>query len=346
MISTLLPLTDIVTPQPHVSRPPLELITGHDGWISERFAATTTVPDVQQLKKIPRIGILNVGRSNPALDAFRQGLREFGWVEGQNIAIEHRSADGNEERLPVVAAQLVEANVDIIVSTSPRGTRAARQLTKNISIVETFAGIGRMMNLDHPSGNVTGVSFMSQELHGKRLELLKEIIPGISRVAVLTNVEDVEQKSGTGGIKEIKSVAQSLRVQIQILNVKKPDEIENAIASMARRKADALLVTSPAMFVVNRAQVVELAAKTRLPAMYPDSRFTDSGGLVSYGPNNAEMYHRAAYFVDRILKGARPADLPVEQPTKFELVVNLKTAKQIGLVISPKVLMWADRVIE
>jgi putative tryptophan/tyrosine transport system substrate-binding protein len=297
----------------------------------------------QPARKVPRIGILNVGRGNPSLDAFLKGLHELGWVEGQNIAIEYRSADGNEERLPTVAAQLVAANVDIVVSTTPRATRAARQLTKNIPIVETFVGMGRMMNLDHPSGNVTGVSFMSPELGGKRLELLKEIIPGISRVAVLANVENVDRQKS---IKEIESVARSLRVQLQMLNVKKPEEIKNAFSAMASGKVSALTVLTQGMFVLNRAGIVELAAKRRLPTMYPDSRFTDSGGLVSYGPNNAELYRRAAYFVDRILKGAKPAELPVEQPTKFELVVNLKTAKQIGLAIPSKVLMWADKVIE
>jgi putative ABC transport system substrate-binding protein len=304
--------------------------------------------DAQQPpKKIPRIGILNVASRNPAVDAFRQGLHEFGWVEGKNITIEYRFGDGNEERLPALAAQLVQANVDIIVSPNSRGTRAARQLTKNIPIVETFVNVGRLMNLDHPSGNVTGVSFMSPELHSKRLELLKEMIPRISRVAVLRNVVSPGASKATDpGITPLMAVAQTLGMQIQILNVKKPDEIENAFASMARGKADALLVTSPGMFVRNRAQVVELAAKSRLPATYPDSRFTDSGGLMSYGPNNAEMYHRAAYFVDRILKGAKPADLPVEQPTKFELVINLKTARELGLRISPDVLMWADRVIK
>jgi putative ABC transport system substrate-binding protein len=293
----------------------------------------------QPAKKIPRIGILSVGGRSPSIDAFLKGLHELGWVEGQNIAIEYRWAKGNED----LAAQLVDANVDIIVSTSPRGTRATRQLTKNIPIIETFVGMERMMNLDHPSGNVTGVSSMPPELGGKRLELLKEIIPRISRVAVLANVENVDRHKD---IKEIESVARSLRVQLQILNVKKPEETENAITAMARGRVGAFTVLTQGMFVINRAQVVELAARSRLPAMYPDSRFTDAGGLMSYGPNSAEQYRRAAYFVDKILKGTNPAELPVEQPTKFELVVNLKTAKALGLTIPSKVLMWADRVIE
>ena len=236
----------------------------------------------------------------------------------------------------------LRANVDIIVSTSPRATVAARQLAENIPIVATFFGSG-IMNLDHPTRNVTGLYFMPPELGGKRLELLKEIIPGISRVAALANVVNVDREPA---IKEISAIARSLGVQLQILNVKKSEEIKNAFSVMASGKVDALTVLTQGMFVRTRAEIIELAAKSRLPAMYSDNRYTDSGGLVSYGPNNDEMNRRAAYFVDRILKGAKPADLPVEQPTKFELVVNLKTAKQIGLTIPSKVLMWADRVIE
>src|SRR5262249_14378422 len=296
----------------------------------------------QQSKKIPRIGILTVGTA-PSIGAFLQGLHELGWVEGQNIAIVYRSADGNEKRLSVVASQLVQANVDIIVSTSSRGTLAARQVTGTIPVVATSLEGRRLIDLHRPEGNITGVSHMPQELGGKRLELLKEIISEISRVAILANMVDPTQVKP---IKEIDAIARSLSVQIQILNVKKPDEIENAFASMVREKADALSVLTSSMFTLNRAEIVKRARKSRLPAIYPDSRFTDAGGLVSYGPNDAELYRRAAYFVDRILKGAKPADLPVEQPTKFELVINLKTAKQTGVTIPPKVLMWADRVIE
>ena len=297
----------------------------------------------QQSKKIPRIGILSIGTDNPSVDAFRKGLHELGWVEGQNIAIEYRWAKGNEDRLPALAAQLVDANVDIIVSTSSRGTRAARQLTKNIPIIETFVGMERMMNLDHPSGNVTGVSSMPPELGGKRLELLKEIIPRISRVAVLANVENVDRHKD---IKEIESVARSLRVQLQILNVKNPDEIQYAFSAMVKGKAHALTVLTQGMFVINRTRIVELAAKHRLPAMYPRSDFVGVGGLISYGPDRLEEHRRAAYFVDRLLKGSKPSDLPVEQPTKFELAINLNTAKELGLNIPPNVLMWADKVIQ
>jgi len=297
----------------------------------------------QPQKKIPRIGFLTVGRVNPTPGPFREGLHDFGWAEGKNIVIEYRFADGNEERLPALAAQLVRANVDIIVSTSPRATVAVRQLTKNIPIVETFFGMGRGLDLGRPLGNITGLSSMPLELGGKRLELLKEIIPRISRVAVLAHVKNIDREPS---MKEIDGVARSFGVHLHILNVTKPDEIENALASAVRGKAGALTVLTQGMFVVDRKRIIEFAAKSRLPVMYPDSRFTDSGGLASYGPNSAEQYRRAVYFVDRILKGTKPADLPVEQPTKFELVINLKTAKQTGVTIPPKVLMWADRVIE
>ena len=309
----------------------------------------------QPLKKIPRIGFLTVGRVNPGTGltaltdkttgaVFREGLHDLGWVEGKSIVIEYRSAHGNEDRLPVLAAELLRTNVDIIVATNSRVTRAVRQLTENIPIVNTFIGPrDTLINLAHPTRNVTGLYFMSPRLGGKRLELLKEIIPRISRVAVLANVDTVDRDPS---IKEINIVARSLRVQLQMLNVKKPEEIENAFASVIRGKSGALTVQTQGMFVLYRGRIIELAAKNRLPVMYPDSRFTNSGGLMSYGANNAEMYRRAAYFVDRILKDAKVADLPVEQPTKFELVVNLKTAKQLGLTIPPKVLTWVDRVID
>jgi len=344
LISTLLPLTDIVAP--HGSRPPLEFNT-RDDRISERFAATTTVPDVQRLKKIPRIGILNVdGSKDLALDAFRQGLREFGWVEARNIAFEYRWADGNADRLPTLAAELIRLKVDIIVAINPRSGRAAQELTRMIPIVVT--GIdnpvgGLVKSPGQPGENVTGSSVMRVELGGKRLELLKELIPRVSRVAVLGNITSVDQEKP---IKEIDSVARSLRLQLQIVNVNTADEIANAFAEIGRGKADAITLLTQGMFVRNRRRIVELAAKYRLPAMYPRNDFVRVGGLVSYGPDRREGERRAAYFVDRILKGAKPSDLPVEQPMKLELVINLKTANAFGLTIPSKVLMWADKVIE
>jgi putative ABC transport system substrate-binding protein len=317
-------------------------VIGDSSQLSERFAQNPSSAGGRQSPKIPRIGVLSIGRDNPSLDAFRERLHELGWVEGKNIAFEYRWGDGNEDRLPGLAAQLVHANVDVVVATNRRATLAVRRLTENIPIVETFGGAG-IRNLGHPTRNVTGLYFMPPELGGKRLDLLNEIVPRISRVAVLANVPNADREPS---IEKIDAVAHSLGVQLQIINVKKPGEIKNAFASMGREKAGALLVLTQGMFVLNRAEIVELARKSRLPAMYPDSRFTDSGGLVSYGPNDAELYRRAAYFVDRILRGAKPSELPVEQPTKFELVVNLATAKALGLTIPAKVLTWVDRVIE
>jgi len=309
------------------------------------LALTAGFAAAQQPKKIPRIGILSPsGVRKRALDEFRQGLRELGWVEGKSIAFEYRSAEGNEERLPALAAQLVNARVDIILSITPRATLALRQLTRNIPIIETFVGRG-WVNLAQPGRNTTGVYLMPRELGGKRLELLKETVPKISRVAVLSNIIDINPAEEVS-VKEIDAVARSLGVQMQILNVKKPGEIKNAFTAMARGRANALAILPQSMFVPNREEIIGLAGKSRLPAIYPDNRFTDAGGLMSYGPNSDWRYRRAAYFVDRILRGSKPAELPVEQPTKFELVVNLKTAKQLGLTIPPKVLMWADRVIE
>jgi putative ABC transport system substrate-binding protein len=301
----------------------------------------------QQPKTVPRIGILSPGSDSADMDAFRQGLRELGYVEGQNVAIEYRWAEGNEDRLPVLAAELLHMNVDLIVATTPRGARAAQRLTSTTPIVTpvipSAGGSGLVDSLYRPGGNVTGMSFMSPELGGKRLELLKEIVPGVSRVAVLANVGNVDRETS---IKEIAAVARSSSVQLQILNVKKSDEIENAFAAMLRVKAHALTVLTQGMFVLNRTRIVELAAKIRLPAIYHRKEFVIDGGLMSYGPNHTDLYRRAAYYVDKILKGAKPADLPVEQPTKFEFVINLKAAKEIGVTIQPDVLMFADRVIK
>ena len=304
----------------------------------------------QQPSKIPRVGLLSLSSANTTLEAFKQGLHQLGYVEGKNIAFEYRWAEGHEDRFPILAGELLRMNVDIIVATTSRGARAAQQLTRTIPIVTTAIPdpvvYGLVNSLQHPGRNVTGLSFVSSQLGGKRLELLKEIIPGFSRVAVLSNVIEFDNPAQETSIKEVAAIARSLSVQLQILNVKKPEEIENAFSSMIRGKIGDLMVMSASMFWLNRARIVELAVKSRVPAIYPDSRFTDSGGLMSYGPNNAEMYHRAAYFVDRILKGSKPEDLPVEQPTKFEFVMNLKAAEEIGLRIPPEVLMWADRVIK
>lgn len=296
--------------------------------------------EAQQLMKVPRIGILSLGRGNPTIDAFRQGLDELGWVDGKNIALEYRWAEENEDRFPVLAAELVRINVDIILVTTPQAANAAKELTKTIPIIVTAmnVGTGLVNSLGQPGGNVTGLSFMGPQLAGRRLELLKEVIPGISRVAVLDSTPN--------GHRRLEAVARSLSVQLQIVTVKKPEEIENAFSSMVKGKAEAVTVGTQAMFVLNRTTIVEMAAKSRLPAIYHRNDFVKAGGLMSYGPDHADLYRRAAIYVDKILKGAKPADLPVEQPTKFELVINLKAAKDIGVTIPPEVLMWADRVIK
>ena len=302
----------------------------------------------RQTAQIPRIGVLG-RRGNPRLEVFRQALRDLGYVEGQNIAIEYTVVDADEKRLSDNAVELLHAKPDVILATTMRGAIAAKQLTASTPIVTTVipdAFESSLVNsLDRPGGNVTGLSFMAPALGGKRLELLKETIPGLSRASVLSYVTKGEPAQSSV-IKEIAGVARSLNIQVQLLNVKKSEEFAKAFSSMASAKVDALTVMTSAILSANRERIVELAAKNRLPAMYPRSEYVEAGGLMSYGPNYYETYRRAAYYVDRILKGAKPADLPVEQPTKFELVINLKTAKQLGLTIPPRVLMWADRVIE
>jgi putative tryptophan/tyrosine transport system substrate-binding protein len=308
--------------------------------------------DAQQPRKTPRIGILSPGSSDPldlsrrGTDAFQQGLHKLGWVDGKNIVFEYRWANENEDRLPVLAAELLLINVDVILVATPMAAHAAKKLTKTVPIVATVipgAGVyGLVDSLHRPGGNVTGLSFMSAELGAKRLELLKEVIPGVSRVAVLANVENVDRET----IRAIESKARSLGVRLEIVNVKTPDEIPNAFSSMSRVKPHALTVLTQAMFVQNRTRIVELAAKCRLPAIYHRNEFVTAGGLMSYGPDHIDLFRRAASYVDKILRGANPADLPVEQPTKFELGINLKTARQLDLKISPEVLMWADKVIK
>jgi putative tryptophan/tyrosine transport system substrate-binding protein len=303
--------------------------------------ALSIAAHAQEPKQVPRIGILSLGKGNPTIDAFRQGLHELGWVDGENIALEYRWAEENEEHFPRLAAELVRINVDIILVTTTQAANAAKKLTKTIPIVVTVipgSGEYRLVDsLHRPGGNVTGLSFMSSQLSGRRLELLKEVIPTISRVAVF---------SDANLHLTLEAVARSLSVQLQIVPVKKLDEIEDAFSAAVRGKAEAVTVGSHAMFVLNRTRIVEMAAKCRLPAIYHRKEFVEAGGLMSYGPNHADLYRRAAIYVDKILKGAKPADLPVEQPTKFELVINLKTAKAIGVTIPPDVLMWADRVIK
>ena len=303
----------------------------------------------QQPKKIPRIGWLEISSPNPEvlrlIGLFRKGLYDFGWFEGQNLAIEYRYAEGKAERLPELAAELVRLKVDLIATHSGSPIRAAKKATKTIPIVMVVSGDpvadGTVASLARPGGNITGLSILSPELSGKRLELLKEIIPGLSRVAVLR-----DPKMHGPAWKEVEAVASFLRLKLQALDVRGPDDLARLFQEAIKRRAQALLVLSHPLFSRDyRTMIVELAAKHRLPAMYGNKDVPEVGGLMSYGADSSANFRRAATYVDKILKGTKPADLPVEQPMKFEFVINLNAAKQIGLTIPPNVLVRAEKVI-
>jgi ABC-type uncharacterized transport system substrate-binding protein len=304
----------------------------------------------QQAKKTPRIGFL-LGSSRLTLsepiDGFRQGLREFGYVEGQNIVIEYRYAEGKFGRLPDLAAELVRLKVDVIVAAggSP-AIQAAGNATRTIPIVMTGmtdpVPWGFIVSLDRPGGNITGLSLGGFELFGKRLELLKETAPRAFRVAVFWNARSLGPDLQ---LKDTQAAAQALRLQIQYLEVRGLNDLDSAFQAAVKGGAAGLTVGPGPLFTSNRKQILDFAAKKRLPGIYPWREYVDDGGLMSYVPNLSDRYRRAAYYVDKILKGTKPADLPVEQPTKFEFVINLKTAKQIGLTIPPNVLARADKVI-
>jgi putative ABC transport system substrate-binding protein len=309
----------------------------------------TTAPraDAQQPVKVPRIGYLSATRPQPRDEAFRQGLRELGYVEGQTILIEWRFAEGKSDRISHNAVELVHRKVDIIVTTGPGDTRAARELTATIPIVMAQdsdpVGSGFVASLARPGGNITGLSNMSSEISGKRLELLKEIVPKLSRVAVL----ETPTEPGTAqALRDTEVGAEAFGVKLQHLDVRGPKDIDPAFRAAIKGRADALLVLASAVFVLQPTQIAELAAKSRLPAIYVRGEFVEAGGLMSYGASITDLWRRAATYVDKILKGAKPADLPVEQPTKFEFVINLKTAKQIGLTIPQSLLYRADKVIK
>jgi len=311
--------------------------------------------DAQQpAVKIPRIGFLSSSSSTgpelrPNLNAFRQGLRELAYIEGENIHIEYRYADGKLERLPQLAAELARLKVDIIVASNGTVARAAKTSTATIPIVMAVSGGfptgGLIASLARPGGNVTGLYQYSPELIGKRLELLKEIVPKVTRFAFLNSADGTAAKSRFE--EQGKMTAKSLGVQFQLVEVKAPaSELEGAFQTMVKQRMRALVLSSAALLSQHRNKVLQLLEQNRIPAMHPDQRWAAAGGLVSYGANIPDLYRRAATFVDKILKGAKPADLPVEQPTKFEFVINLKAAKQIGLTIPPNVLARADRVIK
>ena len=304
----------------------------------------------QQPTKIPRIGFLVA--NNPSavaarIEAFREGLRQLGYVEGKNIVIEWRSAEGKPDRLPALVAELVRLKVDIIVTAGATSTRAAKEVTVTIPIVMTNDGdpvaSGVVASLARPGGNITGLSTLAPELSGKQLELLKETIPKLSRVAVFgTSTRPGNAQS----LKEVELAAKAFGVKLQYLDVLDPKDIETAFRAASKGRADAVLVLAGPVLLSQRIHVVDLAVKNRLPAMYPQSDYMDAVGLMFYGPSTTDLFRRAATYVDKILKGRTPADLPVEQPMKFEFIINLKAAKQIGLTIPPNVLARADKVIK
>src|SRR5499433_3665079 len=301
--------------------------------LSALFSALCQSAEAQQPTKIPRIGYLTAATEGQSvrIEAFWQGLRELGYVEGKNIVIEYRYAEGVADRFPNLAAELVKLKVDIIVVSGTPATQAAKNATKTIPIVMSSVtdpvGAGLVASLAHPGGNVTGSSNLYEDLGGKQLELLKEAFPKISHVAVLW---DPANAANALWLRELKAASSALRIILQPLEVHVPDDLEPAFAAIKREGAGALSVLANSLVGTYAARIIDFAAKSRLPAVYPERSFTDAGGLMSYGTNPAELSRRAAIFVDKILKGAKPADLPVEQPTKFEMVINLKTAKQIG----------------
>lgn len=301
----------------------------------------------QQAKKIPRIGYV-VGRAGPMDfdEAFRQGLKELGYVEGQNITVEYRWGDGKEERLLDMMAEAVRLKPDVIVTAGTPAVLAAKNATRTIPIVMTNSPDavrdGLVASLARPGGNITGLSIFVPELTGKRLDLLKETVSKLSRVATIWNTAN---PGNAPLLRDTEVAARELGIELQSVGVRNSDDLEGAFASIARSQAGALHVLSDFFMSTNRTVVTGLALKRRLPSIFPSDVYIQAGGLMSYGPSLPATYRRAAYFVDKILKGAKPADLPVEQPMKFELVINLKTAKQIGLTIPPNVLARADKVI-
>ena len=313
------------------------------------YTLSAAVVEAQPAKKVFRIGLLSGNRPSPMpsnIEAFRQGLRELGYVEGQNISVEYRFAEGKEERYAILAAELVNLGVDVIVTFGTQATVAAKQATSTIPILVGNAGDlvgeGLVASLARPGGNITGFTSVDPDLSAKRLQLLREILPKVSRVAVLYH-------GGPGGdqeeLRETQTAAKTLGVQIQPLQVLEPDQFQRAYTAMTKERAQALIIFVGSFTAFHRKELLELAAKIRIPTMCGNPEWSEAGGLISYGNDRRDQFRRAATYVDKILKGTKPADLPVQQPMKFELVINLKTAKEIGVTIPPNVLARADRVI-
>jgi putative ABC transport system substrate-binding protein len=316
------------------------------------LAASLTAVTAQPREKMPQVGYLTAGSQSDQgrqrrFEAFRQGLRELGYVEGQNVAIESRWAEGKDERYRDLAADLVRLKVDVIVAVGGAATKAAQQATKTIPIVMSLAndplGSGLVTSLARPGGNVTGISLMAPDLVGKQLGVLKEMVPKVARVALLRNPAN---PAITQQVREAEAAPRTLGLQLQTLAARGPEEIDNAFAAMTRERAGALVVLTDSIFTNQRRQIAELAAERRLPSIYGNPEHAEAGGLVAYGANFLDLERRAATYIDRILKGAKPGELPIEQPSRFELIINLKTAKALGLTIPPSLLLRADRTIE
>jgi ABC-type uncharacterized transport system substrate-binding protein len=327
--------------------PPIAMLILILALLAAPFAA-----EAQQAAKVPRIGYVSTNlAANPhTREAFRQGLRDLGYVEGRNVVIEYRSAEGKVERFPALAAELVALKVDVIVAANTRAALAAKQATRTLPIVFATAvdpvASGLVTSLARPGGNVTGLSILAPELVGKCLELLKQAVPGVSRVAVLWQPGGYGERTEKEMLKEAEVAARALGVRLQFVEARGPTDFARAFSDMTGARAGALTVLSSVTFISERRRLVDLAAKNRLPTVYPGREFVDAGGLMAYGSDLADLNRRAATYVDEILKGTKPRDLPVQQPTKFELVVNLKTAKALGLTIPQSVLLRADEIIQ
>jgi putative ABC transport system substrate-binding protein len=314
------------------------------------------VAEAQQAAKVPRIGFLGTLPANPHYEALRQGFHEFGYVEGQNLAIERRYSEGRAERLPDLAAELIRLKVDVIVvDACGAPLNAARKATSMIPIVvaacnDDLVATGLISSLARPGGNITGMSELTPELGAKRLELLKEAVPKVRRVAVLWNPSYSESFSPNFRFwspdwKEIRAAAQALGLTLQSVEIRGPDDFDAAFSAMTRERAEALIAFSDPVIVLHRRRIADLAAKGRLPAMYASREVVDAGGLMFYGPSSTDLFRRAAAYVGMILKGAKPADLPVEQPTRFELIINLRAANRLGLAIPQSLLIRTDELI-
>jgi putative ABC transport system substrate-binding protein len=325
------------------------------GALAGGLFAAPLAAEAQPAGKVARIGYLVYGplespETRVILEAFRQGLRERGYVEGQNIVIEYRAADGKIDRLPGLATELVRLKVDLVVVGSTPIARAARQATTTIPVVATTmgdpVGDGLVASLARPGGNITGLTFLGPELVPKRLGLLKEALPKVSRVAALWHPGSFSESTTKDMLKETEAAARTLGVQLRLVGVRGPDELDRAFSTMTKERAEALVVFPSPVLFFERRRIVDLTRKHRLASMYVAKEFVELGGLISYGASLPDLTRRAATYVDKILKGAKPGDLPVEQPTKFELVINLKTAKALGLTIPPSLLGRADEVIQ